>query len=227
MPETIRKTLFLMQDLKYRQFQAGLLPTVNPEMVIGVRTPLLKKLAKEMRGSEETELFLTELPHKYYEENNLHAFIIALERDFEKCVDSVEHFLPYIDNWATCDSLRPRCFANNTERLLARIKEWIVSDKTYTVRFGIEMLMLYYLDDNFSDEYAWAVEAVQSDDYYVKMMVAWYFATALAKQYDRIIPIIEGERLSTWVHNKTIQKAIESYRISDERKEYLKKLRRR
>lgn len=220
----IRKRLFDMQNIEYREFHSKLMPTIEKDRIIGITVPNIRKLAKEIADSPEACQFLTKLPHRYYEENNLHAFLIAQIKNFDNCIAALERFLPYVDNWATCDSLRPKCFKLNTDRLLSYIYRWLSSDKPYTVRFGIEMLMLYYLDDNFDEEYPKLVSKIKSDDYYVNMMIAWYFATALSKQYDSILPILTEEKLSVWVHNKTIRKACESLRIPSSVKLYLKSL---
>ena len=222
----IRNRLFEMQDLKYRDFHAKLMPTVSKELVIGVRTPALRKLAKEIRNTECAAEFLGILPHKYYEENNLHAFLIEEIKDYNECIKAVNRFLPFVDNWATCDMMRPKNFKNHLSELLEQIRIWIASDRTYTVRFGVEMLMCYYLDENFKPEYPEMVSKIRSDEYYIKMMVAWYFATALAKQYDAVVPYLEQNKLDADAHNKTIQKAVESYRITAGQKTYLKALKR-
>ena len=216
--------LFSKQDIKYRDFQAPLFPNINKEKMIGVRTPELKKLAKELYGKELANKFIETLPHDYFDENQLHAFIISLIKDYECCLKEVERFLPYIDNWGTCDQLSPKVFAKHKEELIITIKKWLKSKHTYTVRFAIGMLMQYYLDDSFKKEYMELVSVVKSEEYYINMMIAWYFATALAKQYDIAIKYIEDQKLSAWVHNKTIQKAVESYRINEEQKAYLKSL---
>ncbi len=223
----ITEQLFSMQDESYKQFQCKLMPTVDPDTVIGVRVPNLRKLAKVLNGTAEAQAFLSELPHKYYDENNLHAYLIALMKDYQTCIDAVETFLPYIDNWATCDGLSPKVFKKHLAELLEHIKVWIASGETYTVRFAIGMLMQFYLDDAFDMQYADMVAAVKSDEYYVNMMIAWYFATALAKQYDVVLPYLEDGRLEPRTHNKTIQKAMESYRITDEQKQYLRRLKRK
>lgn len=228
----IQKMLFELQDKEYKSFSEKLMPTVEPSCVIGVRTPELRNLAKKLLKEQKTDedakktvrKFLTALPHRYYEENNLHAFIIEGMKDYEECMKAVDIFLPYVDNWATCDQMSPAVFKKHLPELLVKIDEWIISDHTYTVRYGIGMLMRYYLDDAFKTEYPERVLSVQSDEYYVKMMVAWYFATALAKQYDAILPYIEQKRMETWTHNKAIQKAIESRRITEEQKAYLRSL---
>lgn len=221
--EEIKNRLFEMQDLKYRDFQAKLMPTVDKETIIGVRTPMLRQFAKELR-KEGTEDFLNSLPHSYYEENNLHGFIVSEIKDYGEAVRRMDEFLPYVDNWATCDSTSPKAFKKHKTELLAEIDRWLKSDKVYTIRFGIEMLMSFYLDDDFKPEYLDKVAAVHHNDYYVKMMAAWFFATALAKQYDATLPIIEKHVLEPWTHNKSIQKAVESYRITDEQKAYLRTL---
>lgn len=222
----IEAQLFALQDLQYREFHCKLIPTVDPKTVIGVRTPALRKLAKELSDLPETAEFLQSLPHKYYEENNLHGFLITSIRDYDRLVAALDAFLPHVDNWATCDLLRPKVFQKHLPELLDQIKRWIQSDHTYTIRFGIEMLMTFYLDEQFQSKYLELVSEVQSEEYYVKMMVAWYFATALAKQYDAVLPYIEEQRLDIWTHNKTIQKAIESYRVTAEQKQYLRTLKR-
>ena len=220
-----KEELFNLQDKKYGEFQVKLIPTVDPKSIIGVRTPDLRKLAKEIIKSADYELFLNDLPNKYFEENQLHAFIISEIKDFDKCIEEVNKFLPYVDNWATCDQMSPQVFQKNHDKLLSHIKLWINSKETYTIRFGVSMLMRNYLDDNFKVEYLEMVSKIKSDEYYVNMMRAWYFATALAKQYDKTISYIENNKLDTWTHNKAIQKAIESYRVTDEHKDYLRSLR--
>ncbi|MBQ9282105.1 MAG: DNA alkylation repair protein [Treponema sp.] len=222
--ESIRQKLFSLQDKKYRDFQAKLIPTVAAEKIIGVRTPELRKFAKELSKSSDCESFLSQLPHEYFDENQLHAFLISEIKEFEACMAHLERFLPFIDNWATSDQLSPKVFKKNKAVLLEKIRLWISSSKTYTVRFGIGMLMQHFLDDDFSPEYAGLVASVKSDEYYVNMMIAWYFATALAKQYEAVLPFITEKRLSPWCHKKTIQKALESYRVSDERKDILRGL---
>ena len=224
----IRLELFALQDLKYRDFSAALMPTVDKKTVIGVRTPamrnLSKKLIKDMDVCEISH-FLSTLPHQYFEENNLHGLIIEAERDFERCISLLEKFLPYVDNWATCDMISPKIFRRYTDRLLPHIRRWIGSKHPYTCRFGIKMLMTWYLDDNFRLQYAQMVAEVDSNEYYVNMMRAWYFATALASQYDAVVPFIENRCLDVWTHNKAIQKSVESYRIPLSKKTYLKTLR--
>jgi len=222
----IRNDLFSMRDLKYRDFHCKLIPTVNPKKVIGVRTPVLRAYSKQIIKTGEAEEFLKLGEHEFYEENNLHAFIIEQIKDYKKCVSEIDRFLPYVDNWATCDSMRPKCFKKHLDELIYDIERWLSAQHTYTVRFGIEMLMTHFLDDKFDEKFLEKVSRITSDDYYINMMIAWYFATALAKQYESTILYIENNRLDSWVHNKTIQKAVESYRISDEKKAYLKKLKR-
>lgn len=222
--DDIRGELFKMQDIGYRDFNSKLIPTVKKEDMIGVRTPELRKYAKKLLKEEGVEDFLHSLPHKYFDENQLHAFIISEIKDFKLCIDELIIFLPYLDNWATCDQLSPKIFKKYRNDLLPHIYEWLKSDKTYTVRFGIGMLMEHFLDEDFKSEYPEMVAAVRSEEYYINMMTAWYFATALAKQYESILPFIEGNKLDTWTHNKSIQKAIESNRINAEQKNYLKGL---
>ena len=225
--QNIKNKLFEMQDLEYKAFHSRLMPTISPETIIGVRTPALRGFAKEMAKYGDVADFMKDLPHEYYEENNLHGFLIEFIKDFDKCLEEVDRFLPYVDNWATCDMMRPKVFKKNPKRLLPKIDEWMASGETYTVRYGIGMLMTYFLDDEFDVKYVEKVAAVESEEYYVKMMVAWFFATALAKQWDAVIPFIEEGKLEKWTHNKAIQKAIESYRITPEQKGYLRGLKRR
>ena len=210
-----------MQDLKYKSFHSKLIPNINPELVIGVRTPELRRFAKTL-DKEQVKSFMSELPHKYYEENNLHAFLIEQIKDFYECIAALNDFLPFVDNWATCDMMRPKVLKKYLPELLDQIKIWIESADTYTVRFALEMLMCYYLDDEFKSEYLELAASVKSEEYYVKMMIAWFFATALTKQYNMALPYIENKCLDNWVHNKAIQKAVESYRITKEQKDYLK-----
>ena len=222
--EEVRHRLFELQDLKYKEFSCKLMPTVNPETVIGVRTPDLRKFAREFSKTPEASEFLQILPHAYYDENNLHGFLIDTIKDYDVAVAAVDEFLPYIDNWATCDLISPKIFKMHRTKLYEKIKVWLKSDQTYTVRFGIGMLMSFYLDDDFRPEMLELVTGIRSDEYYVNMMIAWYFATALTKQYEAALPYIQEQRLEKWTHNKAIQKAIESYRISDEAKAYLRTL---
>ena len=233
MSETIRKIqkeLFEMQDLKYRDFHSKLMPTVDKEKVIGVRIPQLRKYASsflKLSSREEINEFMHTLPHQYYEEDNLHAFIIEKIKDYEECINALNAFLTYIDNWATCDMMNPKVLKKESERLLEQVKVWLKAKETYVVRFAMGCLMNYYLDEYFTEECANLVAEVQSDEYYIQMMQTWYFATALAKQYDAVLPYLLEHRLSMWVHNKTIQKAVESYRITTEQKDYLKTLKRK
>ena len=220
----IRAELFKMQDMDYRDFNSKLIPTVDKESMIGIRTPDLRKYAKQLGKSSDVIEFLQTLPHKYFDENQLHAFIISEIKDFKNCIDEINRFLPYIDNWATCDQLSPKVFKKNHNELFEYIKDWLKSDKVYTLRFGIGMLMEHFLDEDFDILYPETVSNIRSDEYYINMMIAWYFATALAKQYESVIPFIENNSLDIWTHNKAIQKAVESLRISDEKKEYLKSL---
>ena len=222
----IQKQLFSMQDEGYRDFQARhkLLPTVDPGTIIGVRTPQLRSYAKALAKTPEAADFIKELPHCYFEENNIHGFIIETIRDFDTALEETKKFLPYVDNWATCDQFTPKAFAKNKDKLLSEIKIWLKSGHTYTVRYALGLLMSLYLDDDFRPEHMEMAAEVKSEEYYVNMMQAWYFATALAKQYDCAIGYIIENRLSPWVHNKAIQKSIESRRISDETKELLRKL---
>ncbi len=220
----IREKLFDMRDEDYRDFQSKLIPTAPPDTFIGVRTPELRKYAKELSKDEGIGGFLRDLPHLYFDENQLHAFIISEIKDFGSCVGEVERFLPYVDNWATCDQMSPKTFKRHRTELIGYVKKWIESDRTYTVRFAVGMLMEHFLDDVFDASYPEIVASVNSDEYYINMMRAWYFATALAKQYESILPLIEERRLDVWTHNKTIQKAVESYRITPDQKTYLKGL---
>ena len=222
--EVIEQKLFMLQDKKYREFQCKLMPTVAPERVIGVRTPALRAYARELAKAPEGAEFLQILPHAYYEENNLHGFIIETIKDFDTAIQAVDKLLPYIDNWATCDQIKPKAFRKNIPALYEKIQEWIASGTTYTVRFGIGMLMNFFLDENFTPESVELVSHVRSDEYYINMMIAWYFATALAKQYASVIGCIEEKKLAVWVHNKAIQKAVESYRITDGQKDFLRAL---
>ena len=219
--------LFKLQDKEYREFQSKLIPNINKERIIGVRTPLLRQLSKKIIKENNYSDFLNDLPHKYFDENQIHAFIISEIKDYDECLFEFNKFLPYIDNWATCDQSSPKIFLKNSDKLINEIKRWIKSKDTYTIRFGIGMLMRNYLDKDFKPEYLELVSNIKSKEYYVNMMIAWFFATALAKQYDSTISYIENNKLDIWVHNKTIQKSVESYRIIDEHKEYLRSLRRK
>ena len=221
----LQQQLFALQDTGYRDFHSRLMPNIDKERIIGIRTPVLRKFARDFSKTEEAKTFIHELPHRYYEENNLHMMLITGIRDYETCLAEIERFLPYIDNWATCDFAEPKCFTKHKKDLLPHICQWIISGKTYTVRYGIGMLMRMYLDEDFAPEYPAMVAEVISEEYYVNMMIAWYFATALAKQWESVISYLEERKLSPWVHRKTIQKAIESYRVTPEHKVYLRTLR--
>ena len=221
----IQDALFSMQDKTYQAFQSKLMPTIAPERIIGVRSPQLRSYAKKIAKTEAGAEFLNILPHTYYEENNLHAVLLAESKDYEACIKMLDAFLPYIDNWATCDILVPRIFGKHLKELLPKILEWKESPHPYTIRFAIGMLMRFYLDDAFSEEYPQMVAQIRSQEYYVNMMIAWYFATALAKQYESVLPYLDKQTLDVWVHNKTIQKAVESFRITEEQKAYLRTLR--
>ena len=220
----IREELLTCTEIKYKEFQGSLIPTVEADKVLGIRTPALRKMAKKYYSHVQKDVFLGDLPHDYFEENQLHAFIISLERDFDVCIAEVEKFLPYVDNWATSDQLLPKVFKKSPERLLPHIDKWIASGETYKMRFAIGLLMQHFLNEKFEVKYLEKVAEIRSQEYYVNMMIAWYFATALAKQYEATLPFIENKRLDKWTHNKTIQKAIESYRIMPEQKVFLRTL---
>lgn len=220
----IQNELYSMQDEKYRDFQSKLIPTVAYDTIIGVRTPDLRKYAKQLAKRDDVAEFLNVLPHQYFDENQLHAFIISEIKDFERCINEVCRFLPFVDNWATCDQMSPKVFKKHREELLLYIGKWISSESTYNVRFAIGMLMEHFLNDDFDIKYPEMVSEIRTDEYYINMMTAWYFATALAKQYDKVLPYIENQRLDKWTHNKAIQKSIESNRITAEQKMYLKSL---
>ena len=222
-----KEELFKLQDKKHRDFQAKLIPTININNIIGVRTPELRNYAKVLVKENSYSSFLEDLPHKYFDENQLHAFIISELKDYDECISHINTFLPYVDNWATCDQMSPKLFNKHHDELLGQVKVWIKSKEEYTIRFGIGMLMQHYLDDDFKPEYLALVSNIKSDKYYVNMMIAWYFATALAKQYNLAIPFIENQELDIWTHNKAIQKAIESCRITLEQKEYLRSLKKK
>ncbi len=222
----IQKELFELQDISYGDFQAKLVPNIPRELLIGVRVPEARKLAKRLAKEPEASEFLKDLPHKYYDENILHALLISEMKDYDACIVAIDEYLPYIDNWAVCDILSPKIFKEHKTSLLEKIKEWSASDKTYTCRFGLEMLMSYFLDNDFKPDYLEITTSVHSEEYYVRMMIAWFFATALAKQWDVTIKYIEDYRLDVWTHNKAIQKARESRRITPKQKEYLKSLKR-
>jgi 3-methyladenine DNA glycosylase AlkD len=225
--DDIYRELIKLQDTGYRDMQVTIIPTVNADSIIGVRTPALRQLAKELSKREDISSFLGELPHKYFEENQLHAFILSGMKDAGNCIRLVDAFLPYVDNWATCDQMSPKVFRKNKDLLLEYVEKWMKSDLTYVKRFAIGMLMEHFLDEDFKTSYLTKVSKIRSDEYYVNMMTAWYFATALAKQYEAALPYIEGQKLDKWTHNKAIQKAVESYRITPEQKEYLKTLKRK
>ena len=225
--EEIKDYLLKNQDLQYKQFHSSLMPTINSEVVIGIKVPILRNYTKELLKKYDIQSFVPffkDLPHQYYEENNIHAFLIEKINNYDECLFQLEQFLPYIDNWATCDMLNPKVFSKNKDKLLKKINEWIKSSHTYTIRFGIGMLMRYFLDKDFNSSYLELVYSIKSEEYYVNMMKAWFFATALAKQYDATLPIIQNKKLDIWTHNKAIQKAIESFRVPAEHKQYLKTL---
>ena len=228
--QEITEQLITMKDEVYKNFHGKLMPTINPDTILGVRVPLLRKFSNQLSKSfskEEIERFMSELPHRYYEENNIHAFLIEKINDYEECIAALDKFLPYVDNWATCDMMNPKIFKKNTQKLFDKIEEWMSSSHVYTIRFGIGMLMRFYLDDNFSTQYLDMVANIVSDEYYVNMMKAWFFATALAKQYEATLPYIQQNRLDIWSHNKAIQKSIESFRVSKEHKEELRRYKRK
>ena len=223
----IQKELFSLQDKKYMKFLSKLTPNVSEDTIIGVRIPEIRKLAKKLVKNDEYEDFLKELPHKYYDENLLHGAIISENKDFENCIELLNSFLPFVDNWAVCDTISPKIFKKHKKELIEKIKEWSQSDKTYTCRFGVEMLMTHFLDEDFKKEYLEMVANIHSEEYYVKMVIAWFFATALTKQWDYAVIYLENNRLDVWVHNKTIQKARESLKILEDKKGYLKGLKRK
>lgn len=222
--ELIQKELFALQDITYGDFHSKLMPNIERERIIGVRIPMLRKLTKKIYKEGCFEGFLKQLPHLYYEENNVHGALISLMKDYDRVIDELNRFLPYVDNWATCDLIANKCFEKNLDRFLEQIKRWLLSEDVYTVRFAINALNSYYLGDAFDPSQLYLVASIKSDEYYINMAAAWYFATALAKQYDEAVKLIEDKALSLWVHNKTIQKAVESYRITDEQKDYLRAL---
>lgn len=221
----IREHILSLADESYKTFHSKLMPTVDSSKIIGVRTPALRKFAMVVYKSAEYRDFLADLPHKYYEEDNLHGFLIEKIKDFDECIVELEKLLPHIDNWATCDMLRPKVLKNEPEKLFGYIRKWLKSDEVYIVRYAIGCLLSYYLDENFNREHLALVADVRSEEYYINMMISWYFATALAKQYDSAVVYLEERKLPEWVHRKTIQKAVESYRISDDTKAYLRTLR--
>ena len=225
--EEIKDYLLKNQDLQYKQFHSSLMPTINSEVVIGIKVPILRNYTKELLKKYDIQSFVPffkDLPHQYYEENNIHAFLIEKINNYDECLFQLEQFLPYIDNWATCDMLNPKVFSKNKDKLLKKINEWIKSSHTYTIRFGIGMLMRYFLDKDFNSSYLELVYSIKSEEYYVNMVKAWFFATALTKQYDATLPVFQNKKLDTWTHNKAIQKAIESFRVPTEHKQYLKTL---
>lgn len=225
--ESIREKLTeLREGGAFQNFNASLIPTVPGDKVLGVRTPALRTLAKELAKDPGIEEFLHDLPHVYFEENQLHAFILSLEKDFGKCVENVDKFLPYVDNWATCDQMRPKCFAGHREELLVYIERWVKAEPEYMVRFGVGMLMTHYLEEAFTPATLETVLGIKREEYYIRMMIAWYIATALAKQYEAVLPVLLDNRLEVWTHNKAIQKAVESFRITPEQKAYLRTLKR-
>lgn len=220
----IQAELFALCDGKYGDFNAKLIPSIDRRRVIGVRTQELRAMANRLHGTAQAEEFLHALPHEYFEENQLHAFLLEYERDYSALIAALDAFLPCVDNWATCDQMNPKSLGRNKEALLAKIREWLASGRCYTVRYAIGQLMRWYLDADFKPEYADMVAAVRSEEYYVRMMAAWYFATALAKQYDAVLSYFTERKLDAWTHNKAIQKAVESYRVSDEHKTALRRL---
>lgn len=222
--KNVQKQLFALADPEYKTFHCRLMPTVDPQTVIGIRTPILRKFAADFAKTEEAALFLEHLPHTYYEENNLHGFLIEKIKDYNTVIKELNRFLPYVNNWATCDMISPKIFKKHRPELLEQIHAWLEDKHTYTVRFAIGMLMSFYLDEDFKPDLLDLVADVRSEEYYINMMIAWYFATALAKQYDATLPYIQRRRLDPWTHNKAIQKAIESRRISPEQKDFLRTL---
>lgn len=221
----LQKQLFALQDKDYKTFQSKLIPSVNPDTVIGIRTPELRRFARKFAETDEATVFMNDLPHTYYEENNLHAFLIETLGDFEKTAEALNVFLPYVDNWATCDMMSPKIFASQKENLLTLIEKWLTSNHVYTARFGLVMLMKYFLDEDFFSVYLEKAAAVSLDSYYTDMAKAWFFAEALIKQYETTLPYLNEKKLTDWVHNKTISKACDSFRISNEKKNVLRTLR--
>ena len=216
--------LIKLQDIKYHDFQSKLVPNINSDLIIGIKTPELKSVVKEIKGTEEAELFLKELPHKYYEENLIHIFLVSEIKDFDLCIKKLDEFLPYVDCWPVCDQSSPKVFKKNHDKLITHVKRWISSNHIYTARYGLRILMNEYLNEDFKEEYLDLAANKKGEDYYLKMMVAWYFATALAKRYDETIPYFEQHKLDDWIHKKAIQKANESFRVTEEHKKYLKTL---
>lgn len=227
MSNPIIDALFSLQDEKYKAFDQKLVPNIDPQTMIGIRVPVLRRYAKSIQGTPPADNFIKNLPHTYFEENNLHAILLCAEKDFDAFVSKLQEFLPFVDNWATCDMIRSPLFAQNPQKTDKLCANWLGSDHTYTVRFGIEVLMCTFLDDLFDPLYLKWVSSVKSSDYYVNMMISWYFATALAKQYNEAVTVLEKHQLDMWTHNKTIQKAVESFRIAEDKKQYLRSLRRR
>ncbi|MBQ7712716.1 MAG: DNA alkylation repair protein, partial [Clostridia bacterium] len=222
--EEIEKELFRSRDEQYRAFQSPLLPSVDPRRMIGVRTPALRALSKRILSDGSADTFLSELPHRYFEEDQLHAFLLSSIKDFDRCLRELDRFLPFVDNWATCDQTSPVSFGKHRAELLPAVRRWLESGETYAVRFAVKVLMDHFLDDAFNPAYLERVASIRSEEYYVKMMIAWFFATALAKRYDEALPFLAERRLPPWIHNKTIRKAIESRRISAEQKAFLRTL---
>ena len=223
--QNLQRQLFAMADLSYKAFHCSLIPTVDEDTVIGIRTPVLRKFAAEFAKTEEAAAFLRDLPHRYYEENNLHGFLLEKIKDYDTLIAELNRFLPHVNNWATCDMISPKIFKKHLPELFEQIRTWLKAEDTYTVRFAIGMLMKFCLDESFDPAGPGLVAKIRSEEYYINMMIAWYFATALAKQYDAILPYLEERRLDPWTHNKAIQKAVESRRITAEQKEYLRTLR--
>lgn len=220
----IQDRLFELQDLEYKEFHSKLMPTVCEEKIIGVRVPQLRKFAKELNKSEYKTEFLSTLPHKYYEEDNLHAFLIEQIKDFDECISALDNFLLFVDNWATCDMMAPKVLGKSPEKLYEKIEEWVKSSHTYTVRFAVVTLMKFFMNERLDEKHLKLISSIKSDEYYINMAIAWYFATALSSNWEMVIPYIEKQKLDKWIHNKTVQKAVESYRITKEQKEYLKTL---
>lgn len=220
----IQKQLFELQDLGYKEFHSKLMPTVCKDKIIGVRVPQLRKFAKELNKSGLKVDFLNTLPHKYYEEDNLHAFLIEQIKNFDECIFALDNFLLFIDNWATCDMMTPKVLAENPDLLYEKIQEWAKSEHTYTVRFAVVTLMKFFMGERLDKKHLKLLLRIKSDEYYINMAVAWYLATALSSRWDLVIPYIENKKFDKWIHNKAIQKSIESYRITKEQKEYLKTL---
>lgn len=220
----ITELLFSNQDLKYKSFQSNLIPNISFDSIIGVRVPIIKNIAKDLFKNNEYSSFLEDLPHKYYDEYMLHSAILSLIKDYDECVSYLDKYLHFVDNWAVCDTIKPKCFIKNKDLLINDIKRWVMKSDTYSVRFGISMLMTYFLDEDFKSEYLDIVCDIKSDEYYINMMRAWFFATSLAKNWDSTIKYIENRKLDKWTHNKTIRKSIESFRISLSEKDYLREL---